>query len=328
MEASISLTNQGPHQEVIVHLDSLVQCTAPGQLPETFETCADSIVIIVPNSLDSLLWNDNDTARRKVFYRGQSNPIYFLDAQDQSGCLTRDTISLTFNTANYTPIPDDEFCDSISISLSGLLQNVVWDNGSNSLQRRFTNPGTYSYTALDPQSGCTFSDTFNLRRVGSSGQLGALPVSAEPYCLGDTIILEAPAGFSVRWPSGSDSTVAVWSDNTLRAEFSTPCFDTTVFVTLRFTDCRCAIHIPTAFSPNGDGRNESLKPIGVCDFESYYWQISNRWGQEVFYTTDPEEAFDGNLNGQAMPEGVYVYRLFIKTPHVERTIRGIFTIIR
>ena len=53
------------------------------------------------------------------------------------------------------------------------------------------------------------------------------------------------------------------------------------------------IYVPTAFTPNGDNLNDVVKaiPVGMKQFN--YFVIFNRWGQKVFYTTDPSKGWDG-----------------------------------
>ena len=67
------------------------------------------------------------------------------------------------------------------------------------------------------------------------------------------------------------------------------------------------IYVPSAFSPNRDGRNDYLKaiPVGIKTFLNF--DIYNRWGGLVFHTTDPLKAWDGRIQGQDQPNGVYVY---------------------
>jgi gliding motility-associated-like protein len=65
--------------------------------------------------------------------------------------------------------------------------------------------------------------------------------------------------------------------------------------------------VPNAFSPNGDGRNDVLRPhaIGIKDFK--YFRVFNRWGQMVFSTTNEGEGWDGRVGGQLQPLGTYVW---------------------
>ncbi len=67
------------------------------------------------------------------------------------------------------------------------------------------------------------------------------------------------------------------------------------------------IFVPTAFTPNGDGRNDIVKPIpaGIAHFA--YFRIYNRWGQLMFATPSIGEGWDGTLNGNKQPTATYIY---------------------
>ena len=68
------------------------------------------------------------------------------------------------------------------------------------------------------------------------------------------------------------------------------------------------IFIPNAFSPNGDGQNDSLLVRGAC-INVFSLYIYNRWGEEVFHATDPEQGWDGIFKGQALEPNIFVFYL-------------------
>jgi len=74
-----------------------------------------------------------------------------------------------------------------------------------------------------------------------------------------------------------------------------------------------SLFIPSAFSPNGDGKNDILigNSHGVAEAEL---MIFNRWGGLVFKTNDPTGlAWDGrSSDGKQAPEGAYVYLISAK----------------
>lgn len=69
-----------------------------------------------------------------------------------------------------------------------------------------------------------------------------------------------------------------------------------------------ALFVPDAFSPNGDGKNDVLKLLGNS-ISTMNFRVFNRWGQEVFASTDPVTGWDGRFNGKLQPDGVYIYVL-------------------
>lgn len=87
--------------------------------------------------------------------------------------------------------------------------------------------------------------------------------------------------------------------------------------------------IPTAFSPNGDGNNEVYYLHGLEGVTKMEFIVYNRWGQQVFATTDPTKGWDGNTDGKQNPSGVYAYMLRIE--HADGTVEmqsGNITLMR
>jgi gliding motility-associated-like protein len=63
--------------------------------------------------------------------------------------------------------------------------------------------------------------------------------------------------------------------------------------------------IPTAFTPNGDGIND-IWNIQAIGFSRYTLIVFDRWGKEVFNNGgDMTKQWNGTINGQPAPEGVY-----------------------
>jgi len=67
------------------------------------------------------------------------------------------------------------------------------------------------------------------------------------------------------------------------------------------------IFVPSAFTPNGDGHNDVLRAIPVSIRSFKYLSIFNRWGQQVFTTTNVGVGWDGSFNGTPAPPGTYVW---------------------
>ena len=78
-------------------------------------------------------------------------------------------------------------------------------------------------------------------------------------------------------------------------------------MTVRINKTRPEIFVPSAFSPNGDGRNDILKPIMVGIKQLFYFRIYNRWGQLLFSTSETGKGWDGTFSGVKQASGTYVY---------------------
>ena len=69
------------------------------------------------------------------------------------------------------------------------------------------------------------------------------------------------------------------------------------------------IYIPSAFTPNGDGLNDTFGVKGE-GIRNYHFYIYNRWGTVIFESTNPKQQWDGKLGGEPAEQGTYVYQLF------------------
>jgi gliding motility-associated-like protein len=68
-----------------------------------------------------------------------------------------------------------------------------------------------------------------------------------------------------------------------------------------------SVDLPDAFSPNGDGLNDTFT-FEILEVESVYLQVFDRWGQQVFAQRARVPTWDGrNRSGEDLPEGVYTY---------------------
>ncbi|SHM59775.1 PKD domain-containing protein [Chitinophaga sp. CF418] len=68
-------------------------------------------------------------------------------------------------------------------------------------------------------------------------------------------------------------------------------------------------YIPTAFSPNNDGRNDVFRAISPGVAQLDFFCVWNRWGQEVFRTQSLSATWDGSFKGTPMPAGTYVWMI-------------------
>lgn len=101
------------------------------------------------------------------------------------------------------------------------------------------------------------------------------------------------------------------SQNTLVARLAVTdtagCTDT-AFHFMKVVD-NCYIAVPTAFTPDNDGRNDYLYPINAYKATDLYFRVYNRNGQLVFASRDYTGKWDGKINGVNQDTGVYVWML-------------------
>jgi gliding motility-associated-like protein len=70
------------------------------------------------------------------------------------------------------------------------------------------------------------------------------------------------------------------------------------------------IFIPNAFSPDGDGLNDTFTAIATSDYiQKFHMLIFDRWGGQIFESNDIFSGWDGTFHGKPVPGGMYTYKI-------------------
>jgi len=88
--------------------------------------------------------------------------------------------------------------------------------------------------------------------------------------------------------------------------------------------------VPNAFSPSLAPPDNIFKPLmAFINPDGYQLSIFNKWGQQLFNTSDPEGYWDGKFNGEYVPTDAYVYLIVYRTPEGQTLEkRGTVTVLR
>jgi len=92
-------------------------------------------------------------------------------------------------------------------------------------------------------------------------------------------------------------------------------------------------YIPSGFTPNNDGLNDVLRFEGAdIDSERFSFEIFNRYGELVFKTTDPSEAWTGEVRdgNHYAPNGAYSWIALVvsKSTGAKKELSGSILIMR
>ncbi len=92
----------------------------------------------------------------------------------------------------------------------------------------------------------------------------------------------------------------------------------------------CMFYSPDAFTPYGDGKNDLFRGYGGgIKWETYEMFIYNRWGEEIFATSDIEYPWKGWYKDMEVESGVYVWMIRLYDIKGEQhTYRGHVTLLR
>jgi gliding motility-associated-like protein len=67
------------------------------------------------------------------------------------------------------------------------------------------------------------------------------------------------------------------------------------------------IYVPNAFTPNVDKLNDKLRPLLINIKEFKYFKIYNRWGIQIYNSTDRKAGWDGTYKGVLQPLDTYTW---------------------
>jgi gliding motility-associated-like protein len=267
----------------------------------------DSIVLNAGNTFVNYIWSTGDITPSIVV---KNAGTYAVSVTDANKCVSKDTFTLksvyllpTFSLGNDTAI-----CRNTSLMLRpGSFASYRWHDNSVDNNFRASTTGTYWLEVTDHNS-CKSIDT--MRIVG----LKDLPVHFLPdtlsMCEGDEVTIKPSNSFgSYLWSTGSNQrSVNVKANGSywLRVVNQDGCTnaDTTV---ITYKSCSNIVYFPTAFTPNGDGKNDLFKAKSFGSLKDFHLVIHNRFGQKIFETKDINAGWDGTIKGTPIESGGFVW---------------------
>jgi gliding motility-associated-like protein len=248
-----------------------------------------------------------------------------------SFCPDSVTMPLQINTLpRFTLGKDTVVCDNQSLALFVTSAGTIsWENASTSNPRPIFAAGTY-WAEVD-NSGCKWRDTI---KVGYQTTPEASLPGDTLICKGSLIVLKQvwPSA-NITWSTGSNDTqIYISSPGVYSVSVSNSCGTASDFMEVKVSDGFCDVFIPTAFTPNGDDRNEYFEIQGR-DIQPVLLQIFNRWGEIIFDSERTGEyRWYGDANGQPCMEGNYpfIYRYEQKVgDRIRRqTVKGAVMILK
>ncbi|RYE00550.1 MAG: T9SS type B sorting domain-containing protein, partial [Sphingobacteriales bacterium] len=222
---------------------------------------------------------------------------------------------------------DTTICFRASVQLQGTTNDTVftwlpttWLTNFNTLTPIARPPATTTYVlkVQDSLSGCPKPafDTVTVRvmpRIFPDAGNDTMVVAGQP------VQLHASGGIRYEWTPATGLNNADTSDPIgfydinpeyirywVRVYDSLNCVDS-ARLTVRVFRTEPSIFVPTAFTPNGDGRNDLVRPIAVGMREIQYFRVYNRWGEMVFETSVNGAGWDGRINGKDQGSNVFVW---------------------
>lgn len=190
--------------------------------------------------------------------------------------------------------------------------------------------GTY-YAQYKTVAGC---DSFAFYHVGVLKKPDTLRISASGNCLdiSDSIILTATAGYDLyNWKgiNTANNTFTVTQGGVYSVSVQNSCGALTSDSFVIYDKCNSIFSMPSAFTPNGDGRNDVFRIPPTVQVPVKKFVIYSRWGQKVFESAISSQGWDGTFKGMQQPLGTYVYFIETQAPDGKTSkIHGLVTLLR
>jgi gliding motility-associated-like protein len=205
----------------------------------------------------------------------------------------------------------------------------LWQDSTDKESIEVNEKGLY-WVQLTGKNGCTSRDTTNIRSVES------LPFSFLPsdtiICAGEPWDIHLPLSFkSYVWSTGETSSSIQVSNAGL---YSVQVVDGNGCegadsIRVDTKKCPFGIYFPNAFTPNEDGLNDIFRPVIIGRPTVYKLSIYNRWGQQIFETSDPAQGWNGMIKSGEQESGTYIWTCTYQFNTQDKMMkRGVFLLLR
>ena len=246
----------------------------------------------------------------------------------KNGCSGIDSVNVTILPSPVVALGSDAFfCSSSTYTLNSAQPSgatYLWSTGSTASSINITTPGLYGLVVTN--NGCTGSDSIRLTEIKvPSINLGRDTALCEGYKM--KLYIQGDQA-SYLWSDGSTGdNYSVSQDGPVWATISNMCGSASDTIVVKYGFCN--IWFPSAFSPNGDGKNDIIRVRGSLGaYQEYRFTVFNRWGVVMFMTEDINKGWDGMYNNMEQGIGTYFYMISYKINNQTYTMKGDFELVR
>ncbi|GGB82694.1 T9SS type B sorting domain-containing protein [Dyadobacter sediminis] len=255
--------------------------------------------------------------------------VYKVFVKDANNCTVQKEVKVEFeNDLTVSTISDASICvgQTVNLTTNSNAQQFSW-----SPQTGLDNPNskdpvaspnvTTQYIVTAGQGNCTQQDTVTITVV-TAMELAVTPDTTVSYNVPFQLAVSSPqipnaADGTYLWsppeglnnPASPNPIATLQEDQTYTVNVTTASGCTgSASVNLHVTRTG-NISMPTAFTPDGDGKNEVLTPVVFSIASLSYFKVYNRWGEVVFYTNQLGQGWDGSFKGSKPIGGYYVWEI-------------------
>jgi gliding motility-associated-like protein len=277
------------------------------QIPDTVRVCKGDVAELIATGEENHQWafahspgQIEGTDSIFTYYPDSSQTVLFYGSFDTLTTYVHvDELAVDLGADTVICAGDDFWLQGPASA-----DSYLWSTGSTAAQVPITQTGTYWLQAS--KGMCTKTDSIYVDVV----DLANLTIQSPALtCLGDdmTLWVKPQPYATYLWNTGqTDTAITITEDGLYSVTVTNPCGTATASKEAVFEKCVCHFYLPNAFSPNGDGVNDEFYPVFDCSIRNYLITITDRWGNVVFTSTNPDERWQGQ---NAQP-GVYSVHVF------------------
>ena len=317
-------------QQVIVDTMPVVTINTPAGT----DICAGGTLNLTSTGGLSYQWYNNAVlipSQNASTLVANAGGTYNVVAMNSMGCYSQNLAKAVINTltkpkadfsyATYCMQVPIAFTNRSTTSTSGIVR-YVWSDGQGNTSNSFA--PTFSFAnagnanvklKVIPQSCPLLVDSIT-QVIAIEAPTVAERMPLIDIAKGEEFVLHARTfGSSYLWtPSTGLNDVTLMSPSTILSTEQTYKIQITSKSGCQTIDTlqvrvfdNYEVFVPNAFTPNGDGVNDQLKMNLIGIKEIKYFRVYNRVGQKVFETVNPDQGWDGMVNGVLQPLDTYMW---------------------
>ncbi len=313
--ASIGVTSSGTYwlrvtnQQGCSNADTVsinVINVPPFGLPDELDFCDDYVRLSSRNHYLSYAWNTGENSPSIDIY---SSGYYSVTVTDASGCTISDNVNATKHNIIEPFFGNDTvFCglQSRRLYLNTTYDTYEWNDGSSNPYIDISVPGYYSVSVTNV-NGCTASTA--LRANFSDNYPEIINITSGK----GLVIVEVQGGTPPYYYSADGKT---WQSSNVFDNLPSAFYDIVVQDNNHCTDqmqtfLDASVGIPSFFTPNGDGFNDTWVLTGLYMYPNSKVAVYDRYGKELFTSKGAICEWDGMYGGRPLPSDSYWYVVFL-----------------
>ena len=255
------------------------------------------------------------------------------DSLEKNVVLINGLITIDFSFLNGCVGDSILFTNKSTVSGDSFL-NFLWDFGDSTHtlmksnpRHAYNKPGIFT-VGLTAITYSGFKDTTNKNITIYSNPIISLSFSGDTtFYIGNSVTINVNGVYdSILWSNGKQGSSVTFNQTgnyMLIVVDSNGCRDSRIIHILAETVPKMIIM--DVITPNGDGINDYWKILNADAYGKLSVRIFDRWGNELYSSSDYKNDWEGKYKGKDLPEGSYYY--LIETEKGE-VYKGAINILR